>query len=353
MIDYLYAERDALSYPAAQRILSAFPKARTVVIGHYKEIFARPGQNFSVQKRHPALILAVNRGRFLYEGAGNCQNFGYEGFYYASCAKNCLYQCDYCYLQGMYRSANPVLFVNIEDCLRETERLIGARKENGGVYLCLSYDTDLLSMERLLGYGRIWNTFAARFPASAHFTAEIRTKSGSRFFFQENEPCANMIFAWSVAPELRIAAYEKRTAPLAERLRAAKYAMDRGFRVRLCLDPVIDEGGDPAAAYAPLSAAIRDAGLSGGLDSVSLGAFRIPADFLKIMRRNAPCSPLSWDAYEIENGTASYAPERLREMNRALVGLLAEAGIAENKIFGWETGRCGGAEKGEQHGHGT
>ena len=333
MIDYIYAEQEALAYPAAQRVFAAFREARTVVIENYKDVFSRPGQNFSVQKQHPALILAVNHGNFLYEGADNCQDFGYQGFYYASCAKNCLYHCDYCYLQGMYRSGNIVIFVNIEDCLRETERLIEARKGSGGVYLCLSYDTDLLALEHVLGYAKIWNTFAARLEAADRFTAEIRTKSGMTSFFEENTPQNNMIFAWSAAPEQMIAAYEKRTAPLSARLAAAKFAMDKGFRVRLCLDPVIDEGKEIMAAYEPVAKAIRASGLSGGLDSVSVGAFRIPADFVKIMRKNAPCSPLSWYPYCIENGTASYETERLQEINREIVRLLTDAGIDERKIF--------------------
>ena len=86
MIDYIYAEQEALTYPAAQRVFAAFREARTVVIENYKNVFSRPGQNFSMQKQHPALILAVNHGNFLYEGADNCQDFGYQGFYYASCA---------------------------------------------------------------------------------------------------------------------------------------------------------------------------------------------------------------------------------------------------------------------------
>lgn len=31
---------------------------------------------------------------------------------------NCIFDCEYCYLKGMYPSGNLVVFVNLEDILR-------------------------------------------------------------------------------------------------------------------------------------------------------------------------------------------------------------------------------------------
>ena len=52
---------------------------------------------------------------FFYEGAPVCQDFGNTNFYYCSTMMNCIYDCSYCYLKGMYPSGHMVLFVNIED----------------------------------------------------------------------------------------------------------------------------------------------------------------------------------------------------------------------------------------------
>ena len=35
---------------------------------------------------------------------------------------NCVFDCEYCYLKGMYPSANLVVFVNLEDIFAEVEK---------------------------------------------------------------------------------------------------------------------------------------------------------------------------------------------------------------------------------------
>ena len=84
-----------------------------IFINHYKDIFNRSHQNFAAQKKAPALILAKKTGTLIYKGAPVCQSFGNEHFYYTSCMMNCIYHCDYCYLQGMYPSGHVVVFVNL------------------------------------------------------------------------------------------------------------------------------------------------------------------------------------------------------------------------------------------------
>ena len=79
---------------------------------------------YSVQEKEKALIIAEKKGTLVYPGAKVCQSFGNEHFYYTSLVKNCIFDCDYCYLQGMYPSANLVVFNNIEDMnLEELESM--------------------------------------------------------------------------------------------------------------------------------------------------------------------------------------------------------------------------------------
>ena len=37
---------------------------------------------------------------------------------------NCIYDCNYCFLQGMFNSANYLVFVNYEDYFKEIEKII-------------------------------------------------------------------------------------------------------------------------------------------------------------------------------------------------------------------------------------
>ncbi len=333
MINYIYAERDALDYPVTKRILEQFKAAELYVVESYKDIFCRPNQNYRLQKDNPALILAVNHTGFIYKGAENCQDFGNDDFFYCSCSKNCIFSCDYCYLQGMYRSGHIVVFVNIDDCLKETELLLEKRKK---LYMCLSYDCDIFALEGALGYVRLWNDFAAE-NAENGFLAEVRTKGASTDFFKNNQPNRGMVFAWTLSPQSVISRLEKRTAPVQKRLEAAVFAARKGFRVRLCFDPLIDTGdGSFIKDYEELAGLIEKSGIGELVDSASVGPFRVPAEYIKLFRHNAPQSPISWCSYTVENGTASYEPERLKEMNRAVSELLTSSGIPIEKIYGWE-----------------
>jgi len=333
MIDYIYVEKGAEAYPACARILSHFGGANIIGIENYKDLFCRGNQNYRLQKSRPSLILAVNKAGFVYEGADNCQSFGNDNFYYCSLSKNCIFSCDYCYLQGMYRSGNIVVFVNIEDCFKETEALLEGKDS---VYMCLSYDSDIFAMEKSLGYVKLWNDFA-RVNACRGFSAEVRTKSASTEFFKENEPCDAMVFAWSLSPEAVVNALEKRTAPATKRLEAATFAARRGFRVRLCVDPIMELGDENFYKnYEGLASLIKESDIVPLLDSVSVGPFRVPSEYIKLFRHNVPDSAISWYEYTVKDGTASYSPERLTEMNRYVTELLVKAGIMQEKIYGWE-----------------
>lgn len=147
---HIYVEKAVRNHPRTKRILQNFPRASVILIDHYKDVFCRKGQNFILQQCSQNLILAAKQGNLIYPGAPVCQSFGNENFYYTSCVMNCVYDCEYCYLKGMYPSGNMVVFVNLEDIFREVRKLL----EERAVYLCISYDTDLLAMEPITGYVR-------------------------------------------------------------------------------------------------------------------------------------------------------------------------------------------------------
>ena len=101
----IYIEANALEHPKAKDILSRFPEAEVIECQSYTEIFNPNQQSFRAQKQNPQLILAVKGGeRALPTPPG--YTIGLEKNFYFSHMLNCLYDCRYCFLQGMYRSAN-------------------------------------------------------------------------------------------------------------------------------------------------------------------------------------------------------------------------------------------------------
>jgi len=208
------------------------PSSQRIVIRHYKDVFCRSRQNYTLQKKSPALILANDQGSLLYKGAPVCQDFGNRNFYYASSVMNCVYDCEYCYLQGMYPSANIVVFVNLEDIFHEVDKLLATHP----VYLCISYDTDLLALEGILGYVGEWFSYAETRPG---LELELRTKSCNWPALDLLEPTANVILAWTLSPDSFRKNYEHLTPSFEQRLDCIGKALKKGYRIRLCFDPLI------------------------------------------------------------------------------------------------------------------
>lgn len=325
----IYLEENAINYPRTESILSHFPDAQIIPVADYKHVFNRPHQNTLLQKQAPSLILAVGKPPYLYPGAAVCQSFGEEHFYYTGCVMNCPYDCEYCYLQGMYPSGDVVVFVNPEDFFRETENVLAEHP----LYLCISFDTDLLALEPVLGYVRAWSEFAAAHPT---LTLEVRTKSAAVSSLSALPVLPNVILAVTMSPDEVIRRYEHRTPSLSERIRLADAALAEGRPVRLCFDPMLMIP-DYENAYRNMFRRIFETIPASRIRDVSVGSFRISADYMKRMRRNRPCE-ITLYPYELTDGVYHYDNSRLQAMLALARSELAGI-IPDEKIFYWEDNR--------------
>ena len=103
MIHTIYIEDEVRDHPRTLKICERFPNAVKISCDRYTRVFNNNSQNFRLQKKNPALILARKHKKHVLPtpiGYG----IGSERNYYFSHMLNCLYDCRYCFLQGMYLS---------------------------------------------------------------------------------------------------------------------------------------------------------------------------------------------------------------------------------------------------------
>ncbi len=232
MIDTFYVEEEAARHPRVRALLARHPRSLVVPIGGYGEVFNRSQQSFRLQKRKPSLILAQKRGNLVLEapyGIGGDRNF------YFSHVLNCLYDCRYCFLQGMYRSAHYVLFVNYEDfqeaLLKTADRFPGEE-----VYFFSGYDGDSLALESLTGFAEAFLPFFAENP---RLVLELRTKSIAIRSLLAREAFPNCIAAFSFTPGEFSKSLERGVPPVEQRIAAAAKLAGRGWRIGLRFDPLL------------------------------------------------------------------------------------------------------------------
>jgi spore photoproduct lyase len=317
-------EEAARDNPRTQAILKRFPSSQVIPIDDYQNVFGRGRQDFWKQKASPKLILAVKKENFMYSGNDFLQGNALPNFTYTALVLNCPYDCHYCYLQGMYGGANLVVFVNLEDYFLAAKKAFDLRPSTEfPMPLALSYDTDLLALEGLLGFAREWTEWARE---QKDVVLEIRTKSAAGRFLEEVEPADNVHLAWTLSPDEIARRYEQGAPSLEKRIQALNRALERGWKVRLCLDPLLripqwKEHYQSFAAYLGEAVALRK------IEHVELGVFRVSPGYFKRMIKR-PQTDLLHYPYEHANNAVSYKKlereELVSTLQSALSGFLSK-----------------------------
>ena len=284
MIGVIYYERAVADHARTKQLFARFPHAVRVSCDRYGEVFNRGAQHFRLQKKRPSLILAHKHDNFVLAaptgyGIGSPHNF------YFSHLLNCLYDCRYCFLQGMFRSAHYLLFVNYDDFQDAIDRQIA---ETPNATFFSGYDCDSLALDQITGFTESFLPyFARREPA----TLELRTKSVNVKSLLSRQPLTNCVVAFSLTPPPIAADLEHGAPKVEHRIAVMERLAAHGWRLGLRIDPLIYHP-DYQAHYDDLFTKIFSVLPQQALHSVSFGSFRLPKAFFGRMQRLYPDEPL-------------------------------------------------------------
>lgn len=300
MIDTIYIEESIRNHPRTEEILGRFSHAEVIACDRYTEIFNRKAQNFRLQKRKPALILAKKFKNYILK-APDEYGIGSENNFYFSHMLNCIYDCRYCFLQGMYRSAHYVLFINYEDFTAALERHI-SKTQNTTQHVFTGYDCDSLALEPVSGFIRFFLPVFKRHPDTLF---ELRTKSTQIRTLMDSEPVDNIVIAYSLNPDETAQALEHKAPEPAKRLAAMEQLQQQGWKIGLRFDPLI-YCHDYKKQYRSLFKDVFTRLDTDKLHSVSLGSFRLPKSFFRTMFRLYPDEVLFSSPMQEKQGMISY-----------------------------------------------
>lgn len=304
-INKIYIEEDIFDNKYTKEILKNIKNFQTIKIKHYKDVFNRKNQSHKFQKENLNIILAKSNEKKVYEGAEICNNFGYEDFYYIVNLMNCTYDCEYCFLKGMYPSSNIVIFVDYDEIMMEVKKKL---KTNS--YLSLSYEGDLLALEKIHGLNKKWIKFAGENP---NILFESRTKSNNFNLIKDEEPLENFILSWTLSPNIIIDKYEKYTPSLDERIKSINEALFKGWKVRIFIEPVLRvENG--VNIYRDMFYYLKEKIDLKMIDKINLDFFRINKDYFKRLKNIYSDSILFSYPFENINGTLEYKKNYKKEI---------------------------------------
>ena len=307
MIDTLYIEENIRQHQRTLEICERFPKVRQIICERYGEVFNPKAQNFRLQKQKPALILAEKYNNFALP-TPIAYNIGATENYYFSHMLNCLYDCRYCFLQGMYQSANYVLFVNYEDYHQQIKNICAASTHP--IHFFSGYDCDSLALEPVTGFAENFLDFFAEIPNA---WLELRTKSTQIRSLLNREPFSRCIVAFSLSPDDIAVKLEHKAPSLQRRLDALCKLQAQGWPIGLRFDPLIFQTGYQQQYKALFEQVFSRIQLD-SLHSVSLGVFRLPEKYFKKIHKLYPEEKLFASPLENQQKMVSYRADLEQEM---------------------------------------
>jgi spore photoproduct lyase len=310
----VYVEEEVRESTRVEAILERVREVPIVTIERFGEVFNRNSQNFRLQKANPSLILARKHGRLVLPAPVG-YGFNSNQSFYFSHMLNCVYDCRYCFLQGMFRSASYVLFTNFEEF---AEGIADAGRSLDNPVFYSGYDCDSLALEPV---SKFIDFFVRWFTAHPGFTLEIRTKSTQVRDLLDMEPVPNCVIAMSFTPEESYQRWEHRVPAIAKRVEALSRLQQQGWPVALRFEPLIYLDGY-RQDYELLFREIFGRLDTSAIHSVSTGLFRMPKNFYRNIAAIYPDEALYARRTEEQDGLVTQPREQEHELLESIEDLL-------------------------------
>ena len=281
MTKVIYIENEIKDHKRTELICSKFKKPEIIIINRFSEVFNKKNQSFRIQKTNPALIIAKKYNNLLHKTPEN-YGIGNQYNYYFSYMYNCIFDCKYCFLQGLYSSANYVIFVNYEDFYNEIKKISDKNKQKN-ITLFSGYDCDSLAFESVSNFMAY---LIKKIPKHKNIELEIRTKSTYTKSFSKNV-INNIVIAYSFTPERFSNKYEAGVPSINKRLNVIRKLSKLGWKLGIRFDPVaVYEGWQED--YKKLFVQIFKNVDIKNIHSISFGKLRFPeAIYKKIIKENS------------------------------------------------------------------
>lgn len=332
MFSRIFIERDSASYPQVEVIKSRFSQVPTTEIDAIEDVFGRVKKPYLQKREDLQLFIGKKKGTLLKE-APDAYGLAGEPHYYFIHAYNCIYECEYCYLQGYFNSPDIVLFLNHEEIGREMQSVWEEslqRNPEKRVWFHAGEFSDSLALSHLSGEIPFYFDLFSKEPRAI---LELRTKSANIKGLLEQSPLPNIITSFSLSPEKRIKATDLKTPGLKHRLSAMKTLQDAGHPIAIHLDPIIHED-DFIETYRELFMTLKESLDLASIEYVSMGVVRFTSQVFHQVKKNYPESELLAAEFGSSfDGKVRYPrPFRLWILGK-IKELALEVGFIEKQVY--------------------
>jgi len=326
-IDTLYLDEAVEGNPYAEKIFKSLEPQQTVRFREFNSVFQN--RKYLSKREHTNVIVTQKHGELIKEAP---RAYGYgqsERHYYHIHAYNCVYECQYCFLQGYFKSPDLVFFVNHDQILQAIEeKLLAFPKER--LWLHSGEFSDSLALSHISGELPLYFDF---FRKHTHAFLELRTKSSNLSALRRETPSDNIIVSFSLSGERQAAEFDALAPRVTKRIDALSETLNLGYRGAIHFDPIIfsndwQEDFENTVKY------LRSKINPNKIIYVSLGVVRFSKVVFQAIKSNYPASNLLARHYIIgEDHKVRYVkPFRLAILETAQE-ILKKHGFSEEQIY--------------------
>lgn len=332
IFEKIFIEEHLKDHPKVLEIIKKFPHSEYKHIKKVEDVFGRVKKPYLQKRSNLNLFLGEKKGQ-LVKPAPAAYGLSGEPHYYFIHAYNCIYECNYCYLQGYFQSPDIVLFLNHEEIGAEIKRLAkeyAQKNPDKKIWFHAGEYSDSLALTHLTGELPYYFDLFKDIP-NAYL--ELRTKSVNIKELLKLTPHPNIVISFSLAPAHRVKLNDLKTPTLHSRLEAISELYSKGFAIGIHFDPIIYDH-KVADAYSELINDLLLAIPSTAISYISIGVVRFTKNVYHQVVKNYPESDFIADDFvkSFDNKIRYNRPTRMWLLGK-VKNLLIEAGVSAGKIY--------------------
>ncbi len=316
----IYLDEKAEGDSVSKAVLKALPGVPVETIQDKRPLikqFSSTADPIRIGKRN--LLITHFYGRRLKPCPGTSDHICC-GYYVINGITNCLMDCSYCVLQGYLNNPFLTVYTNWGDLLQEVDAFLSMDRQSL-LRVGTGELSDSLALEPVFPLSQRLIPF---FSEKRNGVLELKTKSVNVGSLLDLDHRGKTVVSWSLNPAKLIEEEELGTAPLRDRIDAARRCQESGYPLGFHFDPIIyQEGWERQYQEAILQ-------LFKQIDPrrvvwISLGGFRYPPKLRAIAEDRFPeTSIFLGELFPGKDGKFRYLKEIRVEIYRKMAGWLKE-----------------------------
>mgnify|MGYP000023462919 CR=1 FL=1 len=327
MFSTVFVEQDIYQTQRVQSILAKIKYKNIKTLSRYDDVWGKVKKPYLQKRENLNLFIANKRGNLIKEtpdayGTGRGKHFYFIHSY------NCIYECEYCYLQGYFNTPDIVFFVNHEDIVKQMGELI-QKYPNEELWFHAGEFSDSLNLSHITQEYKIYYDF---FKNNPNCFLELRSKSVNIKEVIELPPLDNIIISFSLASDSSAKEFDRKCPSIKHRLNAIEKLAYKNYKLGLHFDPIIYHEGF-LEEYETIFEQLSHLPLE-TIQYISIGVVRFTKDVYHQVANNYPDSNIHKLDFtkSFDNKLRYNRPMRMWVLNRIKNSLLLK-GFQDEKIY--------------------